>query len=97
MNAYELARLKTEYESMREYLVKIINILSKSSTLDNLSKAQNCLNNNYLVDDNVCKYNEISDLKAEIKNELSRLKVILRELEKTMSELEKTMQGSKEQ
>ncbi len=96
MSAYELARLKSEYETMRDYLNKMINILSKSSVLDNISKAQNCLSSNYLVDDNACKYNKIGNRKEEIRSNLSKLKSILSDVESVIRELNKSIDESEE-
>ncbi len=96
MSAYELSRLKSEYETMRDYLNKMINILSKSSVLDNISKAQNCLSSNYLVDDNACKYNKIGNRKEEIRSNLSKLKSILSDVESVIRELNKSIDESEE-
>ena len=82
MSLYELIRLRSEYETVRDYLNKMINILSKSSVLDNISKAQNCLSSNYLVDDNACKYNKIGNRKEEIRSNISKLRSILRDVER---------------
>lgn len=97
MSLYELIRLRSEYETVRDYLNKMINILSKSSVLDNISKAQNCLSSNYLVDDNACKYNKIGNRKEEIRSNISKLRSILRDVEREINDLTRAIESYEEE
>ena len=97
MSLYELIRLRSEYETVRDYLNKMINILSKSSVLDNISKAQNCLSSNYLVDDTAGKYNKIGNRKEEIRSNISKLRSILRDVERVISDLTRAIESYEEE
>lgn len=91
-NTYELTRKKNKYKNMRENVIKMINVLSRSEVIDNLSIAQTSLKNHYLVNGSPCKYEEIRKQKERISNCLLVLRNILNSIDLKLNSIKKSIE-----
>lgn len=80
-NTYELTRKQNKYKLMRENVIKMINVLSSSNIIDDLTVAQSSLKNYYLINDMPCKFDDIKRQKEKISSCLATLKTILNKID----------------
>lgn len=78
---YELTRKENKYMIMKENVTKMINVLSNSDVIDNLTMAQSGLKNYYIVNDSPCKYENIKKQKERISNCLVVLRIVLKSID----------------
>lgn len=88
MDNYLLNKSKNKYKDMKDYIEKMVRELSKSSVLDNISKAQTCLSSYYLVNDTACKYNKIGDQKEEIREVIRELNDIINTIDNKIDDIQ---------
>ncbi len=86
-NTYELTRRQNKYKTMRENVIRMINVLSNSDVVDTLSMAQSSLQSNYLVNGSVCKYENIKRQKESISNCISNLRSVLNSIDSKISDI----------
>jgi hypothetical protein len=86
-NTYELTRRQNKYKTMRENVIRMINVLSNSDVVDTLSMAQSSLQSNYLINGSVCKYENIKRQKESISNCISNLRSVLNSIDSKISDI----------
>lgn len=95
-NTYELTRKQNKYKSMRENVIKMINVLSSSDVIDNLSMAQSSVQNNYLVNGSACKYENIKRQKEKISSCISSLRNILKSIDSNIDDIKDDIEEAEE-
>lgn len=76
MDAYELNKDKSKYNDMKENVNKMINVLSSNNVSDNIQRAINSINRDYVVNDDPVKEKILSRQKDKVYNCIVKLKEI---------------------
>ena len=74
---YELYSKRTRYKALRENVMSAINVLSRTTINDGLSRAGYSLGNNYSVNEVACKGDVLDRAKESLASDLSNLNVCL--------------------
>lgn len=73
----ELYSKRTSYKALRENVINAINILSRAEVSDGLSSISYSLENNYVVNDEVCLTKKIDKVSKGLEADLSNLNACL--------------------
>lgn len=97
MDSYELERSKGKYNNMKENVNKMLNILSSSDAVDNLTRARSYLREYYFVDNVAFNSSELSSEKTELSETISDLKRIIGSIDSKISSISSDIEEAKKQ
>ena len=69
----ELYSKRTKYRSLRENVINAINILSRADVSDSLSSISYSLENNYVINEEVCLTQKIDEISEKINSDIVNL------------------------
>lgn len=76
-NLVGLYSKRTQYKALRENIINAINILSRADVGDSLSSISNSLENNYVINEEVCLTQKFDEISEKINSDIVNLKACL--------------------
>ena len=90
---YELYSKRTKYKLLKENVSNAINVLSRNNSVDDsIDDVESVLNNNYLVNESICKGSLLKNIKQQINSDLKVLESSLSSIIYRIDALDKEIQ-----
>ncbi|MBQ9013549.1 MAG: hypothetical protein IJ094_08375 [Bacilli bacterium] len=96
-NTYELTRKENNYKAMKENVTKMVNVLSNSDIIDNISMAKNGFKNYYVLNDTPVRQERLQKQKERISNCMNTLRSILNSVDSNLSDIKSDIEKAEKE